>query len=64
MVMSPMEKSLSYFKLTLIIEKFCNLSRFATLREGYLQEFNFADRQNVFFLRELSFADQTFYKDS
>ena len=44
MVMSPMEKLLSYVKLTLIIEKFCNLSRFATLREGSLQEFNFTDR--------------------
>ena len=55
MVMSPMEKLLSYVKLTLIIEKFCNLSRFATLREGTLQEFNFADRQNVFFFTGIKF---------
>ena len=55
MVMSPMEKLLSYVKLTLIIEKFCNLSRFATLREGTLQEFNFADRQNVFFFAGIKF---------
>ena len=55
MVMSPMEKLFSYVKLTLIIEKFCNLSRFATLREGTLQEFNFADRQNVFFFAGIKF---------
>ena len=55
MVMSPMEKLLSYVKLTLIIEKFCNLSRFATLREGTLQEFNFTDRQNVFFFTGIKF---------
>ena len=55
MVMSPMEKLLSYVKLTLIIEKFCNLSRFATLREGTLQEFNFTDRKNVFFFTGIKF---------
>ena len=55
MVMSPMEKLLSYVKLTLIIEKFCNLSRFATLREGSLQGFNFTDRQNVFFFAGIKF---------
>ena len=64
MVMSSMKKLLSYVKLTVIFERFCHLSRLATLRERGLLEFHFADRQNVFFfLRELSFADQKFYKN-
>ena len=64
MVMSSMKKLLSYVKLTLIFERFCHLSRLATLRERSLREFHFADRQNVFFfLRQLSFADQKFYKN-
>ena len=49
MVMSSMKKLLSYVKLTLIFERFCHLSRLATLRERSLREFHFADRQNVFF---------------
>ena len=50
MAMSSMEKQLSYVKVTLIFERFCHVSRFATLREGSL--------------RELKFADQKFYKNS
>ena len=66
MAMSSMEKLLSYVKLTLIFERFCHLSRFATLRGGSLREFNFADRQTVFFffLQELILTDQKFYKNS
>ena len=64
MVMSSMEKLLSYVKLTVIFERFCHLSRFASLRERRFWGFNFADRQNAFYLRELSFAGQKFYKNS
>ena len=46
MVMSSMDKLLSYVKLTRIFERFCHVLTFATLREGGLQQFNFSDRQN------------------
>ena len=55
MVMSSMEKLLSCAKRTVIFERFCHLSRFVTLRERRFQEFNFADRQNVFFFAGIKF---------
>ena len=55
MVMSSMEKLLSYVKLTLIFERFFYVLRFATLKEGSLWKFNFADTQNVFLFAGIKF---------